>query len=243
MIQQFRGICLVTRDVPRLRLFYETVLQIQADGDEHYAEFPVTGAGLSLFAAEGMEQMAPGSITGAGSGNTTLEFEVADVDEEYKRLVALDVPIVKVPTTQPWGVRSVWFRDPDGNPINFFARVRSGDTKTLVRQYFDRLLNQRDVSVCDEMLAPDYVDHDAPASTPPGPDSVKAFVTQFLANYPDLQVQIDDMVAEGDKVAARIVWRGTHKETGDRLFQMGNVIIRLNAAHQFIERWSAYKAL
>jgi hypothetical protein len=35
------------------------------------------------------------------------------------------------------------------------------DPKEVVRTYFDRLLNQRDLSVCDELLAPNYIDHDA----------------------------------------------------------------------------------
>jgi catechol 2,3-dioxygenase-like lactoylglutathione lyase family enzyme len=67
--------------------------------------------------------MAPGSTANAGTGSAVLEFEVEDVDVEYQRLRDLNVPIVKPPTTQPWGVRSVWFRDPDGNVINFYARV------------------------------------------------------------------------------------------------------------------------
>ncbi len=70
-----------------------------------------------------MEQMVPGSMQGAGAGTAVLEFEVADVDQEYARLLGLNVPIVKPPTTQPWGLRSVWFRDPDGNIVNFFAAV------------------------------------------------------------------------------------------------------------------------
>ena len=50
--------------------------------------------------------------------------------------------------------------------------------KAVIRRYFDQLLNERDVSVCDELLAPEYVDHDAPPDTPAGPDSTKAFVQQ-----------------------------------------------------------------
>jgi len=61
----------------------------------------------------------------SGCGRYTLEFEVEDVDREFERLKALDVIFVKPPTTQAWGRRSVWFRDPDGNIINFFARVDS----------------------------------------------------------------------------------------------------------------------
>ena len=70
-----------------------------------------------------MELMAPHSMQGAGRGGCALEFEVEDVDQEYRRLTGLNVAIVKPPTTQPWELRSVWFRDPDGNLVNFYAAV------------------------------------------------------------------------------------------------------------------------
>jgi len=124
MKRQSRSACLITQDVSRLHAFYQNVLQIQTGGDAHFVAFEPVGVPLTLFHTEGMEQMAPGSMQGAGIGNVVLEFEVEDVDEEYARLLALSIPIVKPPTTQPWGLRSVWFRDPDGNIVNFFAAVK-----------------------------------------------------------------------------------------------------------------------
>jgi uncharacterized glyoxalase superfamily protein PhnB len=64
-----------------------------------------------------------GCLHGAGAGNITLGFEVQDVDAEYDRLRALAVEVVKPPASYPWGSRSVWFRDPDGNIVDFFARL------------------------------------------------------------------------------------------------------------------------
>ncbi len=46
-----------------------------------------------------------------------------DVDAEYERLAGLGIEVVKPPTTQPWGVRSAWFRDPDGNLLNLAPRL------------------------------------------------------------------------------------------------------------------------
>lgn len=121
--RQFRSICLITQDVRKLYDFYQNVLQVQTEASDTFVAFEPVGVPLTLFHAEGMEQMAHGSMQDAGAGKTVLEFEVEDVDEEYARLLALNVPIVKPPTTQPWGLRSVWFRDPDGNLVNFFAPV------------------------------------------------------------------------------------------------------------------------
>jgi catechol 2,3-dioxygenase-like lactoylglutathione lyase family enzyme len=122
---RFYGICLVTRDVLRLRSFYEAILQVQAQGDDTFTMLLTSGAALSIFTEEGMERMAPGSMKDSGGGRYTLEFEVEDVDKEFERLKALNIILVKPPTTQSWGRRSVWFRDPDGNIVNFFASVDS----------------------------------------------------------------------------------------------------------------------
>lgn len=118
------GICIVTPDVRRLREFYTAVLRANAEGDDTFTALATDGISLSLFAEEGMEQMAPGSMAGAGRGSYTLEVELRSpecVDAEYVRLQALGVAFVKPPTTQLWGRRSVWFRDLDGNIVNFYA--------------------------------------------------------------------------------------------------------------------------
>jgi catechol 2,3-dioxygenase-like lactoylglutathione lyase family enzyme len=117
------GISIVTADVPRLRAFYTRVFGVEAEGDDNFTALRTTGAALSLFSEEGMERMAPGSMEGAGRGAYTLEVEVDDVDAEHARLKELGAEIVKPPTTQTWGRRSIWFRDPDGNIVNFYVNV------------------------------------------------------------------------------------------------------------------------
>ena len=116
-------VCLVTDDVPQLARFYASVLACPADihGDQ-YAEVASAGAVLSCFRTSAMTQLAPGA--GGRNGAMILEFHVDDVDAEYERLSALGVSIVKPPTTQPWGNRSVYFHDPDGNLVSFYQRVR-----------------------------------------------------------------------------------------------------------------------
>jgi catechol 2,3-dioxygenase-like lactoylglutathione lyase family enzyme len=120
---KFTGICLVTNNVPVLAGFYTKVLGVKAEGDDIHVELDTEGAGISIFSAEGMESMAPRSMQGAGYGSFTMAFEVRDVDAEYERLKELGVEFVKLPATHPWGCRSFWFRDPDGNIVSFFAVV------------------------------------------------------------------------------------------------------------------------
>jgi len=120
---KFTGICLITEDVPQLVQFYTKVLGCQAEGDDIHAELSPGGAGLAIFTRQGMEEMAPGSMSGAGTGSFTIGIEVDDVDAEYKRLIDLKVVFIKPLATYPWGARSFWFCDPDGNIVDFYSRV------------------------------------------------------------------------------------------------------------------------
>ncbi len=120
---KFSGICLVTEDVSALVRYYGRIFAAEAEGDDTHAEFHVGGLSLAIFSRVGMEQMAPGSMRGAGSGNITIAFEVQDVDAEYRRLSEMGIEMVKPPQTHPWGARAFWFRDLDGNIVDFFSRV------------------------------------------------------------------------------------------------------------------------
>ena len=114
---------IITEDVGRLRSFYQEVLQIEPIGEGAYVEFRTETGALSLFSLEGQERLAPGSMQGASNRTVMLEFHDQDVDKEYERLRQMDIEWVKPPTTLQWGNRSIYFRDPDGNLLNFYTRV------------------------------------------------------------------------------------------------------------------------
>ena len=120
--------CLITNDVKRLVDFYESILAVRAKwSGKDYAEFP-TGIGvLAIFSKEAQERYIPGSTKAAKNKSIVLEFRVADVDQQYRRLQSAVKTWVKPPTTQPWGTRSIYFRDPDGNLVDFY-------TPTMVQQ-------------------------------------------------------------------------------------------------------------
>jgi catechol 2,3-dioxygenase-like lactoylglutathione lyase family enzyme len=117
--------CLITTNISRLVNFYENVLGMKARwSGEQYAEFH-TGVGvLAIFSAEAQEKYIPGSSEAASNRSAILQFKVADVDHEYVRLQPLVTIWVKKPTTQPWGTRSVYFRDPDGNLVDFYMAAK-----------------------------------------------------------------------------------------------------------------------
>lgn len=123
-MKAFSGVCLITPDVLRLGAFYRDILSVNIQGDDRHMTVDTRGAGLAIFSAQGMEEMAPGSMHGAGYGSFTLGFQVDDVDAEVERLLGMGVPLVKPAETYPWGSRSAWFRDPDGNIVNFYEVVK-----------------------------------------------------------------------------------------------------------------------
>jgi hypothetical protein len=65
-------------------------------------------------------------------------------------------------------------------------------------------------------------------------------VAAFLASYPDLTIDVGDLIAEGDKAAIRVRWRGTDARNGEAYHVAGVVFLRLNRAGQIAERWSGY---
>ena len=121
--------CLITSDPKQLVEFYEPVLGLKAEwSGKEYAEFH-TGVGvLAIFSSSAQEKYIPSVTEPRRNKSVILEFKVSDVDEEYRRLQPLVITWVKPPTTQPWGTRSIYFRDPDGNLVDFYSpKARSAD--------------------------------------------------------------------------------------------------------------------
>lgn len=127
-IVKFTHACLITRRLETLRDFYREVLQVEPKVyQEDYLEFPLEGAILSLYQQESLDKKVPGAMQAGVNKSVMLEFQVADVDQEYARLKQSNLPIdwVMAPTTFPWGNRSIYFRDPEGNMVNLYSVVSS----------------------------------------------------------------------------------------------------------------------
>lgn len=117
---------IITADVKRLVDFYETATGTKLTlYTEDFAEL-VTAAGTLAIGSTRTLGLFGGDHVASPAANRTaiIEFRVADVDDEYRRLGGLiDGALVQAPTTMPWGNRSLLFRDPDGNLVNFFTPV------------------------------------------------------------------------------------------------------------------------
>ena len=90
--------------------------------------------------------------------------------------------------------------------------------KALVRRWFEEVWNKGRAEAIDELFAADGIAHglsDDAENPLRGPADFKPFHETFRGAFPDIEVIVEDMIAEGDKVAARCSVRGKH--TGDHL--------------------------
>jgi len=73
------------------------------------------------------------------------------------------------------------------------------------------VFNQGDLDLVDELVAPDFLNHDVPPGMDSrGPDSTRQIARMLRTAFPDLHVTIEELVAEADTVAGRVTMRGTH---------------------------------
>jgi steroid delta-isomerase-like uncharacterized protein len=122
--------------------------------------------------------------------------------------------------------------------------MSEADNSTLLRRYYEEVVNQGDLNAVDDIVAADYVSHhNDPAHLPPGPAGVKAFISMTRQGFPDLHITVDDLFAQGDQVASMWTMEGTHTgewfgapASGKRAKWSGIVITRF-AGGKMAEDW------
>jgi len=121
----------------------------------------------------------------------------------------------------------------------------SAENKAIVRRFFEEVVNKGNMAVADELIAQDYLEHGSPAGQPAGIEGFKQFIALVATAFPDLQVTIEDMISEENKVVVRLTVHGTHTgklmgaipPTGKRAMWTGIDIIRV-VGGKIAERWS-----
>ncbi len=115
--------------------------------------------------------------------------------------------------------------------------------KAVVRRFVEEVQNQKNWDSYDELNASDFVNLSAPPGVPSDKQGGKVFLASFLNAFPDCHVTIDDMIAEGDRVATKKTFTGTHTAdlgdipaTGKRVTVQYVDILRLRDG-KIIEHW------
>jgi len=121
----FVSIRIITADIKRLARFYEQVTGISVTMyTEEFGELKTAACTLAMGSTRTLQLLGGDVARPAENHTVIIEFRVNDVDAEYRKLVELiGLSLVQEPTTMPWGNRSLLFRDPDGNLVNFFTPI------------------------------------------------------------------------------------------------------------------------
>ncbi len=118
------------------------------------------------------------------------------------------------------------------------------ENKALVRRYAEEVLNRRNLDLLDEIFAPDFVQYGADPDQVSGVEDLKQFFVMLRSGFPDFQVTIEDLLAEGDKVVLHFTFQGTHQgeftsigPTGKQVTMTGIDIFRI-ADGKIVELWN-----
>ena len=115
------------------------------------------------------------------------------------------------------------------------------EMKEFVRRHFEDFVNGKKPEVIRHNMTADFLDHDGPGGTKTGVEGDEAMMRSMYQVFPDLHVDIDEMIAEGDKVVCRNRWRGTNAQTAERMEFHGFVEWRFEG-NQIAERWATVTA-
>jgi predicted ester cyclase len=115
--------------------------------------------------------------------------------------------------------------------------------KRLVRRFYKEVYGDWNMALVHEVVSPRFISHDWPEGGPTGPQGFEVFYSAIRAALPDARYEVDDLIAEGDKVVVR--WRllGTHQgdfrgiaPTGRAIVLKGIAIYRVDGG-KLMERW------
>lgn len=87
----------------------------------------------------------------------------------------------------------------------------SEQNKAVARRFYEEVFNRKNVNAIDDLCAPDFKDHSPMPGQGSGAKGVKDMFSTYIKAFPDLRLTVEEMISEGDVVAARFSGEGTHK--------------------------------
>jgi steroid delta-isomerase-like uncharacterized protein len=132
--------------------------------------------------------------------------------------------------------------------INSFSQNKTKmttDMKAIATQFYTEVINKGDTGLMKAIMSENFIDHYAAANQPQGPEGFKQFLTMVATAFPDIQVKVEDIIAEGNKAVVRLSIMGTHtgmlmgsiSPTGKQASWTGIDILTIENG-KITERWS-----
>jgi steroid delta-isomerase-like uncharacterized protein len=126
----------------------------------------------------------------------------------------------------------------------------SQENKALVQRFVEEAFNRGNLNVVDEVYAPSFISHDPAAPEEErSPEYAKQFVGMYRSAFPDGHAVVEDLISEGDRVAYRWTYRGTHQgelmgiaPTGKQVTITGITIYRISGG-KVEEEWNNFDQL
>lgn len=117
------------------------------------------------------------------------------------------------------------------------TELAPAEMKQFVIQHFEEFVNKRKPEVIRHKMTPAFYDHDGPGGKPTGVEGDEQMMLRMYQAMPDLQIKIEDVLAEGDKVVCRNIWHWTDPTSGKRMQFHGFVQWRFEG-NKIAERWA-----
>jgi predicted ester cyclase len=120
----------------------------------------------------------------------------------------------------------------------------SEESKRIARQVLEELFEKGNLEAADELVHPDFVNHEAPPDNPQGPEGLKETVSWLRGLWGPMRAEIEDEICQGDKVVARVTMHGRHvgeflgKPSTGKEFAAEHIHIWRLENGKVIEHWS-----
>jgi len=128
--------------------------------------------------------------------------------------------------------------------------LTAAQKRNVLRRISSEIFDQGRIESIDELIAPDFFDHDPLPGIPPNREGLKDLVTLFHTAFPGIGVEVLHTVVEGDKAVDHVRFSGIHRAdfmgiaaTGRRIDTTAIVISRLDAEGRVTERWQRFGAM
>jgi len=117
------------------------------------------------------------------------------------------------------------------------THLTPGEMKSFVRQHFEDFVNNKRAEVIRQNMTPDFYDHDGPGGRPAGVEDDENMMRTMYERMPGIHIAIEEMIAEGDRVVCRNIWRWNDAANGVPMEFHGFVEWRLEGG-KIAERWA-----